>query len=287
MGFNEAVLNRVVVRLAQFFLFKDCRMVFGHDWRTDGVMRAVGTLAEIAAANHTLISAGRDPRMLNLVPTGTAQLSRVALNAQKASEGILRVHAIQDMQHNADLGGLISSVAADPNLEALSAPSLNRWSETILGKLWVLRAALTKLLDTGGRICLGGKTSGYLGYYAGVAEDAYLALTADKPLYLIGGFGGATYETVAALRDGSDSNALKPPSDHQANAPALSSTEEALAKHLAIPLNGLASKLGELGVDKLCETNGLSKQENEELFECSDIEHALQLIWIGMQNRSS
>lgn len=41
------------------------------------------------------------------------------------------------------------------------------------------------------RICAGGKLSGYKGKMPGVLEEILLALEAQKPMYLLGGFGGA------------------------------------------------------------------------------------------------
>ena len=55
------------------------------------------------------------------------------------------------------------------------------------------------MLDPGCRICLAGRTSGYPGHYADVLEDAYFALSMGKPLYLIGGLGGATGAACDAI----------------------------------------------------------------------------------------
>ena len=43
-------INRIVIRMAQYFLDQDMRVIFGHDWREDGVMRAVADFAAIVAA---------------------------------------------------------------------------------------------------------------------------------------------------------------------------------------------------------------------------------------------
>jgi hypothetical protein len=40
-------------------------------------------------------------------------------------------------------------------------------------------------------VVLGGKLVGYTGRWPGIVEEAYLLLKAKKPLFLIGGFGGA------------------------------------------------------------------------------------------------
>ena len=45
--------------------------------------------------------------------------------------------------------------------------------------------------DIRARVVLGGKLVGYSGRWPGIVEEAYLLLRARKPLFLVGGFGGA------------------------------------------------------------------------------------------------
>ena len=42
LGYDDRQINRIVIRIAQYFLDKDMRVIFGHDWREDGVMRGGG-----------------------------------------------------------------------------------------------------------------------------------------------------------------------------------------------------------------------------------------------------
>lgn len=52
---------------------------------------------------------------------------------------------------------------------------------------------------TGARVLIGGKERGYKGEMPGVLEEALLAIDAGQPLYLAGGFGGATATIAAAV----------------------------------------------------------------------------------------
>ncbi len=45
-------------------------------------------------------------------------------------------------------------------------------------------------------ICLGGKVTGYTGRYPGVLEEIALCLIDKRPIYLLGGFGGATADAA-------------------------------------------------------------------------------------------
>ena len=41
IGYDTRQINRIVIRMANFFLDQDMQVIFGHDWREDGVMRAI------------------------------------------------------------------------------------------------------------------------------------------------------------------------------------------------------------------------------------------------------
>ncbi len=76
--------------------------------------------------------------------------------------------------------------------------------------LTALRRHLAK--ETDARVLIGGKECDYKGDMPGVLEEALLAIEADQPLYLAGGFGGAT-ATIAALVTGLDRR--WPPAVHE------------------------------------------------------------------------
>jgi hypothetical protein len=61
-----------------------------------------------------------------------------------------------------------------------------------------LRTYLTNAVD--GRILIGGKLSDFSGVIPGLMEEALMALRAAQPVYLAGGFGGATHVTAVALQ---------------------------------------------------------------------------------------
>ena len=256
LGFDEWQINRIVIRIAQFFLFKGMRVLFGHDWRADGVMQAVLRDAELSGAADR--QPRRGARMLNLVATGGTPLSRVGLEAAKDSAGVLEVRSMDD----------------EPVAPIRRG---DRCSE-----LWALRQRMTQLLDPGCRICLGGRTSGYSGHYAGVAEEAYFALSMGKPLYLIGGLGGATSAVCdAILGEASPGRDGDRPLDARAAGCAISPGDAPL------PLDGLTAAFRAFGIDKLSTDNGLAPEDNRRLFEMSDVEAALGLINKGLTHRSS
>ena len=194
IGYDNRQINRIVIRVAQFFLNRDMRVIFGHDWREDGVMRAVAEFASKVATGakgfeetsdrvRSRREEGREqPRMLNVVPTGRESLSRAALEAEHDGGGVLEVIPTRDGIER--LRGLVLGHGELFWEEA--------WEENRPAELTAFRQWITALLDPGCRICLGGKEKGHEGVEPGVMEEARLALKCEKPLYLLGGFGGAT-----------------------------------------------------------------------------------------------
>lgn len=60
-----------------------------------------------------------------------------------------------------------------------------------------LRRHVTKVSDA--RVLIGGRREGYQGIMPGVIEEALLAIEAGQPVFLAGGFGGATHDAASAL----------------------------------------------------------------------------------------
>ena len=241
LGYDERQINRIVIRMAQYFLDRDMRVIFGHDWREDGVMRAVADFAGVVAGRAEVLGDAEQglyrevvstktpvARMVNVVAATRDALSEAALEAVRDSGGVLNVIAADDMASEVwDAWG--------------SEMKAHGWvtTEDREGDLTRLRHCLTMMLSPGCRVCLGGRTDGYQGREPGVMEEARLALTYRRPLYLMGGFGGATR------------------------------------------LFGTVPKHG--GESYWKAKNGLSRKEKRELFETTDVERGLGLIWRGME----
>ena len=181
LGYDDRQINRVVIRMAQYFLDHDMRVIFGHDWREDGVMRAVADFAGSVAARAEQDDApSAEARMLNVVPAPGASLSSAAMEAQRDSGGVLKVIPFSDLARDVGDQLDIENPASDAD-----AQELRKW------ELTALRHWITDLLAPGCRICLGGRLSNYQGEEPGVMQEARLALARQKPLYLMCGFGGA------------------------------------------------------------------------------------------------
>ena len=253
IGYDDRQINRIVIRMAQYFLDQDMRVIFGHDWREDGVMRAVADFAAIVASRTAAEKEERreevqqrdyvvdgECRMVNLVATPAEAVSRAAVEAGEDSGNVLAVLSVDEIRNSAEwpeeLGG--EPVAAE-RLRGLQVP------ETRGEELTVLRQWITALLAPGCRICLGGKMHGFQGDEPGVLEEAGLALNWGKPLYLLGGLGGATKAFIK--------------------------TQKFAEKYKS-------TRYWE-------SNNGLDRDEKNELFDTVDLEVALRLIAKGISKQ--
>ena len=85
---------------------------------------------------------------------------------------------------------LDSSVIETP----VNEPTDDERSRSLSG----LRAYMTA--NTDARIVIGGKREGFQGAMPGIFEEVLFALERHQPLYLAGGFGGATLDVIGKLR---------------------------------------------------------------------------------------
>ncbi len=252
IGYDDRQINRIVIRMARYFLDQDRRVIFGHDWREDGVMRAVADFASIVASRTAAemnerkeevqrrdCVAGEECRMVNLVATPAEALNRAAVEASEESGNVLAVLAVEEIRASREWQRKLGTELMEANwMRGLLVP-VGR-----AGELTALRAWITALLAPGCRICLGGKMEGYQGKEPGVIEEAGLALERKKPLYLLGGLGGATKAFIES--------------------------KKYAAKYKS---------------DRYWESeNGLNGKAKEELFETVDVEYALRLIAAGISS---
>jgi hypothetical protein len=123
---------------------------------------------------------------------------------------------------------------SDPGVKQTSLTAMRRYMGT----------------KTAGRVLLGGKRHDFQGEIPGLMEEALIALEARQPLYLAGGFGGATADIAAAL--GIDGGASTERYDRLPPDPRWEKGREALTV--------LAASPGWVGLN-----NGLTEDENRRL----------------------
>nr|WP_293294696.1 hypothetical protein [Allomuricauda sp.] len=135
--------------------------------------------------------------------------------------------------------------------------------------------------DCSARVLVGGKITNYLGYVPGVIEEALFTLLENKPIYLVGGFGGATANLIQLIK-GEDVNELS--NDFQHKTKFLIGYREYIKdKYKYSDFDVLKKEFQNFNVEKLSELNKLSTKENEILFSSKNIHEILYLIMKGLK----
>ena len=138
------------------------------------------------------------------------------------------------------------------------------------------------------RIIIGGKIEGYKGKYPGVLEETYIALKNNKPVFLLGAFGGVAKSIIHCLKGETPDELTE---EYQ-----LSNLEYKEFYHYyndqakkegfeTIDYSKIVKFLKSIGISGL--NNGLSNEENEVLFKTSNVIEAVTLVSKGLANIKS
>jgi len=276
-GFPSWQVNRVTLQLVSALFGQGAGILFGHDWREDGVMEAIYGFARQVqpaippAPDNT---AEPEPLLRNLLPwpdnphLPERDLERLSATLRVESAGLPAELEGFDLEARAEPGG--------PLYRYVRARGLTH-----------LRHRLNDASH--GRLCLGGRKSGSAGRYPGVIEEALLALRSNKPLYLAACLGGATEQVVAAIegRDMGGDFCPPAPTDALYATPPAAEHDHATSPDRLIDRAAIWEEFRNAGPNKLVELNGLSLDENEELLHTPVIDRIIELVLIGLSRVSA
>ena len=271
LGLGEIHLQDAMVEFARYLLASGASLAYGGDLRSGGFTE---TLFKLVQANN---QQGLPPykRIVNFL----AWPLHLHLTTQQKAE-LKGVADFRPLDPPADLN-IDSTTFIPPN----SPENSYIWARC----LTVMREKMS--LETDARLLLGGRLTGYKGKYPGLIEEAYICLHDEKPLFLLGGFGGCPKAVIDAMH-GEQPEVLTTVYQIAQN----TGYEEFMAYYNAqvkehpetkqepIDYDALVAFFQEKGVAGL--HNGLSPEENERLFVTPHIPEMISLVLKGLNRLS-
>jgi hypothetical protein len=133
------------------------------------------------------------------------------------------------------------------------------------------------------RIVVGGKQSKFFGYMPGIIEEAFYSLKANKPVYIIGGFGGAA-KSLSKVICGELPKELT--NEFQYNDEILQNFKKVYQEKASVPMDydQLIQFFKQFNLEVFSELNGLSIDENLVLFESQNIHEIVFLVMKGLKH---
>ena len=261
-GFSEQHLNDISIEIARYIIANDGTAMYGGDLRVGGFTYYFSELS-----NQYKKPDDKSFKFINyfVFPTTKALTRDVRIDFQSKQISIKEIESPK-------------GVIVDNDKEYI--PFVNNEDRFTLCECFKkMRDQMAK--DCQARVLVGGKISNYLGYMPGVIEEALSTFLESKPVFLIGGFGGATAKLIELIKG---EEVFELTDDFQYNTKFLKGYKEFIKdKYIYSDYETIRKKLTEYNVEKLSELNKLSVEENEILFESKNIHEIVYLIMKGLK----
>lgn len=260
LGIGKAMFEDLSVELARHLLISGAHLVYGGDLRPGGFTELFKDLAYqygIYEKDKTLKNYFTNylawPIYVGMTPATHAEYKSCRVQCQKAT--------IPDTIPT-DLHGQMVPPSTVENLYY--------WAES----LKAMRLEMESNIDA--RIILGGRVTGFKGYMPGLYEEAIIAANCKHPIFLLGGFGGASARLIQLIKGETSSDKL---------------FEECCSHHLYQEFVSYLDKekvemnfkvLDVFSNNMSVLKNGLSKEENEQLFVTTNVTEIIALVLKGL-----
>jgi hypothetical protein len=274
LGFPLWQVNRVTLQVVAALFGQGVSVVFGHDWREDGVMEAVYGFARQVQPPVALSSAKAEatgqPLFRNMLPWPDRPYLPER-DLERLSATLL-----------VESAGLPDTLKALDGEARRAEPTSPVYRYVRARGLTFLRHRLTDICHA--RLCVGGRRSGSQGRYPGVVEEALLALNNNKPLYLAGLLGGASKQLVQAIDGKAMTDDFCSPTslDSLYERPPFEEPNSPRSQDRVIDRASVWRQFRQAGREGLSAINGLTTQENGELLHTLVLERAIELVLAGL-----
>jgi hypothetical protein len=265
LGLSSQHLDDISIEIARYLIVNGATLLYGGDLRNGGFTKL---FAELSYQYRTLCD--KERRFENYFPFPNSQTVSLEDKATFIKQQIEPV--IIDVPKH--LGAIDKGRKYDPfsNIEDRYI-----YSECFAD----MRKRMA--IESDARILLGGKQKGYLGYIPGIIEEAYQSLIAKKPIYLLGGFGGATKSLITLIQGQRPKELTN--EFHYDSEFLLEFRKYCEGKSsLNIDYDYLVNFFQQNTIESISTQNGLSIEENIIIFESTNIHELIFLIIKGLRN---
>jgi hypothetical protein len=289
LGFLRAHFDDAVAEIARFLLAGGADLAYGGDLRVGGFTEQL----------HDLVRLYGDPTAVGDQPRFRIRnfLSWVAHVGK--DDRILQFMDCLEPERLPLPNDVIAELGMDPQHAGPPPFQANTAQSNYLDARChtAMREAMNGRIAA--RVLLGGPLTGYSGRYPGLVEEAYFAIRAKLPVYLIGAFGGCTRTIIDALEGRKPTELTLPgqlllDDEFRQKNPELGKTpyQERLkdfnrraAKTSGvepIDYHAVLKCFTSQGIAGISRTNGLSKDENRRLFVTSNIHEIIYFVLKGL-----
>lgn len=260
LGIGKAMFEDLSVELARHLLISGAHLVYGGDLRPGGFTELFKDLAyqygiyeKDKSFKNYFTNYLAWPIYIGMTPASQAEYKVCRVNCQKA-----------------EIPDTIPVGLRDLMVPPTTVENLYYWAESLKS----MRHEMESHIDA--RIILGGRVTGFKGYMPGLYEEAINAAKANHPLYLLGGFGGASARLIQLIKGETSSDKL---------------FEECCSHHLYQEFVSYLDKekvemnfkvLDVFSNNMSVLKNGLSKEENEQLFVTTNVTEIIALVLKGL-----
>ena len=271
LGFSNFHLQRALIEISRHLLAQGATIAYGGDLRPDGFTLNLIEMVKVYNKQTT----ERGQKILNFMAWPLHINAPIELLAAKKNElSVKEIPLPEFLKQSFDID--------EQNfLKPDSIENRYIWACS----LTAMRETMAAEIDA--RIILGGKVTNFKGAFPGIAEEAKLIINQQKPLFVLGAFGGCA-KAVGEAINGNNPESLT--QDYQVlrnqnYAEMLDFYNQRAntnAPHEEINYDLLVNTFQYIGFSGI--NNGLTEVENQRLFTTEDLDEMVYLILQGLQN---
>ena len=265
LGLSEQHLKDISLEIARYLIVNGATLLYGGDLRNRGF---TDLFSELSSQYKYLSDKKR--RFINYFPFPTGRnlsTDDIASMMQKQVE----VKRLEVPKH---LGN------PDPNKDY--DPFNNNEDRFLFAECFSdMRIKMSQ--DCDARIVLGGRLKNFVGYFPGIVEETFYSLTEGKPIYLVGAFGGATKLLIRVL---CGDKPIELTNEFQLDSEFFINFRNFCQGKSTVNFdyNSLFEYFQKYSIDSIAKHNGLTIEENNILFESTNIHEIVFLIVKGLLN---